>query len=85
MAVWNHYHWVDIAFDVNKLAHAISHDKALNSFIEENDGQVNEHVSFFQNKHQPKGVSTQIYCFYYSKESGSGQMELMTADNSTAI
>ncbi len=54
----------DVAFDGNKLVHAIGHDKALTSLIEGKDGIINEHISLSRNKYRPKGMSKQIYCFY---------------------
>ncbi len=58
----------DIAFDGNKLVHAISRNKALNSLIEGNDGVINDHISVFQNKYRLKGMSKQVYCFYATKK-----------------
>ena len=58
----------DIAFDGNKLVHAISRNKALNSLIEGNDGVINDHISVFRNKYRLKGMSKQVYCFYATKK-----------------
>ncbi len=58
----------DIAFDGNKLVHAISCNKALNSLIEGNDGVINDHISLFQNRYRLKGMSKQVYCYYVTKK-----------------
>jgi len=67
--VCRHYNLgVDVAFDGTKLTQAIGRDKALNSLIEGNNGQINEHVSLYRNKYRPKGLSKQIYCFYATRK-----------------
>ncbi len=70
--VCQHYNLgVDIAFDGNKLVHAISRNKALNSLIEGNDGVINDHISLFRNKYRLKGMSKQVYCYYVTKKGKS--------------
>ena len=67
--VCRHYNLgMEIAFDDNKLAHAISHNKALNSLTEGNDGMINDHISLFQNKYRLKRMSKQVYCYYATKK-----------------
>ena len=67
--VCRHYNLgVDVAFDGTKLTQAIGRDKALNSLIEGNNGQINEHVSLYRNKYRPKGLSKQIYYFYATRK-----------------
>jgi len=60
-----HYNLVgEVAFDGNKLVHAISRNKVLNSLMEGNDGMVKGNIAIFRNKYQPKGMTKQVYCFY---------------------
>ena len=60
-----HYNLVGVvAFDGNKLVHAISRNKVLNSLMEGNDGMVKGNIAIFRNKYQPKGMTKQVYCFY---------------------
>jgi hypothetical protein len=60
-----HYNLVGkVAFDSNKLVHAISRNKVLNSLMEGNDGMVKGNNAIFWNKYQPKGMTKQVYCFY---------------------
>ena len=67
--VCRHYNLgMDIAFDGNKLTHAISCNKALNSLIKGNDGMINDHISLFRNKCQLKGISKQVYWYYVTKK-----------------
>jgi hypothetical protein len=58
---------MDIAFNGNKLVHAISRNKALNSLIERNDGMIYDHITLFWNKYRLKGMSKQVYCYYVMK------------------
>jgi hypothetical protein len=60
----------DIAFDGNKLVHAISHNKALNSLIKGNDGMINDHISPFRNKYRLKGMSKQASLLLLCNEEG---------------
>jgi hypothetical protein len=60
-----HYNLVGkVAFDGNKLVHAISHNRVLNSLMEGNYGMVKENIAFIRNKYRPKGMTKQVYCFY---------------------
>jgi len=59
--VCRHYNLgADVAFDGNKLVHAISHNKVLNSLFEGNDGMVKEDW----NKYQARGMTKQVHYFY---------------------
>ncbi len=58
----------EVAFDGNKLVHAISRNKAVNSLIEGNDGMSKGEISVFRNKYRPKGMSKQVYCFYATQK-----------------
>jgi hypothetical protein len=63
--VCRHYNLgADVAFDGNKLVHAISHNNVLNSLFEGNDGMVKEDIAVFQNKYQARGMMKQVHCFY---------------------
>ena len=53
----------DVAFDGNKLFHAIGRDKALTSLIEGKDGVINEHISLFRNKYRPKDCQSKFIAF----------------------
>ena len=52
----------EVAFDGNKLVHAISRNKVLNSLMEANNGMVKGIIVI--NKYRPKGMTKQVYCFY---------------------
>jgi hypothetical protein len=60
-----HYNLVgEVAFDGNKLIHAISRNKVINSLMEGNDGMVKGNIAIFRNKYQPKGMTKQVNSFY---------------------
>jgi len=64
-----HYNLVgEVAFDGNKLIHAISRNKVINSLMEGNDGMVKGNIAIFRNKYQPKGMTKQVYSFYATLE-----------------
>jgi hypothetical protein len=54
----------EVAFDGNKLVHAISRNKVLNSLMEGNDGMVKGNIAIFWKKYWLKGMTKQVYCFY---------------------
>jgi len=60
----NYNSGADAAFDGNKLVHAISHNKVLNSLFEGNDGMVKEDIAVFWNKYQARGMTKQVHYFY---------------------
>jgi hypothetical protein len=63
--VCRHYNLVaEVAFDGNKLVHAISRNKVLNSLMEGNDGMDKNNITVFRKKYRPKGMTKQVYCFY---------------------
>ena len=63
--VCRHYNLVaEVAFDGNKLVHAISRNKVLNSLMEGNDGIDKNNITVFRKKYRPKGMTKQVYCFY---------------------
>jgi hypothetical protein len=54
----------NVAFDGNKLVHAISCNKVLNSLFDGNDGMVKDDIAVFRNKYRARGTTKQVHCFY---------------------
>jgi hypothetical protein len=65
---WHYNLDADVAFDGNKLVHAISHNKVLNSLFDGNDGMVKEDIAVFRNKYQARGMTKQVHCFYATRK-----------------
>jgi hypothetical protein len=67
--VCRHYNLgANVAFDGNKLVHAISHNKVLNTLFEGNDGIVKEDIAAFWNKYRARGMTKQVHCFYATRK-----------------
>jgi hypothetical protein len=49
---WYYNLVAEVSFDDNKLVHAISHNKVLNSLVEGNGGMGKNYTTVFQKKYQ---------------------------------
>jgi len=65
---WHYNLGANVAFDGNKLVHAISHNKVLSSLFDGNDRMVKEDISVFRNKYRARGMTKQVHCCYATRK-----------------